>query len=96
MAMMAVKKSSRHYLTGNYGNYTKCWATLKRRVASRPVRLNLVKTRSGSGFLLFYSIFYSIKKPKAPKSYLILLVVILHDQVTNKVTTCFCTCQNKL
>jgi len=39
----------------------------------------LVKTRSGSGFFFFYSIFYSIKKQSDPKSYLILLDFILLD-----------------
>ncbi len=39
---------------------------------SRPVRLILVKTRSGSGFCFFYSILYSIKKRGGPIFYLIL------------------------
>ena len=39
---------------------------------SRPVRLNLVKTRSGSGFCILRSIFWSIKTCFYEKLYLFL------------------------
>ena len=45
---------------------------------SRPVRINFDETRAGRGFLLFYSIFYSIKKEYGLKSYLVLPDFILH------------------
>jgi hypothetical protein len=38
-------------------------------IKSRPVRFIFLETRAGRGFCFFYSIFYSIKNGKVPKSY---------------------------